>query len=229
MKTLLFCTSFTDNDPQRYQDWINYYFPKMNGLGAEQIFLIDDGSKITDLDPKLKVIKAEEPLPDILEGNLNMVHFCENLGRTALLTYPGWWRSFTFSVKIAQKYSFDKIIHIESDFYVVSPRLTTYLKELKSGWTALWSETYRFPETAIQVICQDRFADLEKFYKKGTEFYMKNKIFAEKKLPFTKIEKGFLGGRYGEKRELLPDNIPPNADYVGQINRSSLLGKQIEL
>ncbi|OGC23695.1 hypothetical protein A2291_04250 [candidate division WOR-1 bacterium RIFOXYB2_FULL_42_35] len=223
MKTLIFCTSYTDNDPQRYQNWINYYYPKINELGAEQLLLIDDGSKITDLDPKLKVIKAEGPLPDTLESSLNMIHFRDNLGRTALLTYPGWWRSFTFSVKLAQKYSFDKIIHIESDYYVVSQKLIDYLKKIESGWTALWSETYRFPETAIQVICKDAFADLEKFYNKGVEFYQENKFFAEQKLPFTKVEKGFMGDRYGENPNLLPTDIPQNADYVGQITRSRFL------
>jgi hypothetical protein len=216
MKTLIFCTAYIEADPQRYSDWINYYYPKLAEFGAASLFLINDGSGKSDIDPRLKPLDGEQALPDTLDGNLNIVYFPDRLGRISITDFPGWWRSFKFSLSIARRYNFDKIIHIESDFYILSPKLIEYIKTIKSGWIALWSNTYRFPETAIQIICQDTFNKLEKTsYRKGS------KKPAEMILPFTKIEKGFIGDRYGEKLDLENhlNELPKDLDYIGQVPR----------
>ncbi|MBW2645060.1 MAG: hypothetical protein JRE23_02570 [Deltaproteobacteria bacterium] len=213
LKTFIFCTSYI-NDPARYNKWINYFFPSKEYFGADYIFLINDGSENINFDSRLRIIDAEKPLPDTLKSDLNIVKFPERFGRISMTTYPGWWRSFTFAVKIAQKYSFDKIIHIESDAYVCSLRLAKYIKKINRGWTVLWSNYYDFPETCIQIICKDSFAALEDFYSKGDEFFFSCNIAAEHVLPFKKIERRFIGERYGVKDKV---SLPKDIDYMAQV------------
>jgi hypothetical protein len=74
-------------------------------------------------------------MPKELPNDLLMFTFPEQLGRSSMFCYPGWWRSFTYAVKIAQLYGFDKIIHIESDAYVCSQRLSDYIHSINCGWT----------------------------------------------------------------------------------------------
>ena len=224
MKTFIFCTAYIDADPQRYSDWINYYYPKIADFGAKALFLVDDGSSQTNIDPRLNLLAGEQALPNRLDSDLNLIHFPDNLGRISVTDFPGWWRSFKFSLTVAQKYHFDKIIHIESDFYIISSKLIEYIKNIKSGWTALWSNAYKFPETAVQIICQDVFNKFGKVnYRRGI------KIPAERILPFTKIEKGFNGGRYGEipDLEIHLDELPKSIDYVGQVARLSTIKRII--
>lgn len=92
-----------------------------------------------------------------------MVRFDNNLARQSVSAYPGWWRSFLHSVPLARQLGADKIMHIESDAYILSPRLADFLNGIESGWHVMWSERDKFPETAIQVICSDQFEVFEQF------------------------------------------------------------------
>ena len=47
----------------------------------------------------------------------SIFHFPDRLGRLAIHNFPGWFRSFTFSVVIARKLNLKKIVHIESDCF----------------------------------------------------------------------------------------------------------------
>lgn len=112
------------------------------------------------------------------------------------MVYPGWWRSFFHSLVLAKQVGAKKIIHIESDAYVISERMLDYINALESGWTTFWCASYQMPETAIQVICEDQFDAMENFAAKGfSEF---NGHLAERILPFTCINRDFIGDRYGE-------------------------------
>ena len=194
-RALIFCTSYI-NDVQRYQRWIDYVYPRRDVFGADCVILINDGMENVEFDDRLALVDVQKELPRKLPGDLVMFTFPDRLGRPSMFCYPGWWRSFTYSVRIAQKYGFDKIIHIESDAFVCSRRLADHIRSINWGWTSLWSHCYSMPETAIQVICRDSFENLERFANGGDEFFQSSNTAAEYLLPFRKIESQFKGDRY---------------------------------
>ena len=69
-----------------------------------------------------------------------------------------------------------------------------------------------YPESALQVICRDRFESLRVFLDKGVEYWSRNDL-AEHSLPFDSVYSNLVGMRYGE---YLIKDYPRNADYVAQ-------------
>ena len=74
----------------------------------------------------------------------------------------------------------------------------SFINNLEEGWVALWANKYYFPESSIQVICNDQFDSFNDFISCGYQELSK-KGYAEEILPFTHVERGFLGDRFGEK------------------------------
>jgi hypothetical protein len=72
---------------------------------------------------------------------------------------------------------------------------------------------YQLPETALQIICDDSFAALEQLHATPYEINYVNKAI-ERYLPYTRVEKGICGNRYGEYRS----KVPSYADFAVQIN-----------
>lgn len=222
MRSFIFCTSYINGDPfyhsqKRYNRWIRYYLPLMEQLKAEQLFLIDDGGNGSS---DFNVITGQ--LPPAITDIVNIYRFEKTLGRRSDIDFPGWWRSFLFSIEIASTYGYDKIIHIESDFFILSEKLKTYIRELNSGWTSLHSAHYEFPETAIQVICKDAFQAVAAFKKERVNSSYQMDNYAELLLPFTTINTSFVGDRLGEKDvidawlEKSPELLS-RLDYIGQV------------
>jgi hypothetical protein len=230
LDTLLFATSFVRDEKswnERYETWIKYY--RKSPLGHHQCVLIDDGSLF--LPNKIEVVTDLAKL-NTKNREVKLFHFPNNLGRQSLVSYPGWWRSFLFSLVIAKKINAKKIIHIESDAFILSDRMFKLINEIKSGWHSAWLTTYQFPETGIQIICEDQFDAMEKF----NNHPQKNIIMAENLLPFTTVHKDLIGDRYNEfkrnrsifrsqKFDSIPifnnaffwTQIPKNADFATQV------------
>jgi hypothetical protein len=235
MRSIIFCTSYMSDQrawESRYKRWFNYY--RKSALCADFIVAIDDASPFAPQCSDISVVDARTTLPAD-SPFCGVMRFPDRLGRASLTTYPGWWRSFLHSLNVARMVKADKIIHIESDAYILSERLMTFINEKETGWTCLWSPHFRLPETAIQIICSDQFHQLESFQNRAQEDL--NGHFAEKILPFTSIEKSFIGDRYGEIRKnrgifrskkfhnIPPFNhgffwvdIPKEADFATQVN-----------
>lgn len=208
--------------------------------------MIDDGSPFLPPADIINTVSDSTPLASNGEKNL-IIRFDNNLGRQSGADYPGWWRSFLHSVKVANELGVDKIIHIESDAYIMTPRLVNFINEIESGWNVLWSPRYRFPETAIQVICRDQFEIFEKFKDKHPDYSFPD--IAERLLPFTAVHKQFKGDRYSDftknrwifrskKFNKIPifkhvyfwETIPPDADFVTQgISRQQFVFKRDEV
>lgn len=213
-KTLIFCTSFaatTEEWNYRYKKWLD--FLSICSLKRDQILLIDDGSPVLPTWKNLAIYK-EPDLPRLNSDEIALFHFNDRLGRKSLLNYPGWYRSFIFSGVWAQNFGFNKIIHIESDSFIFSKELIAYINNLNTGWTSLFCQSQNLPETCVQIICEDQ---LKKFKKFSRHDYDIN--FAEKQIelfiPFTNVERKFVGDRYGELIGF--DGIPTNADYAANI------------
>lgn len=233
MKAIIFCTSFIKDAPSwesRYQRWLDYY--QDIPINAVKKIMIDDGSPFLPPADIINTVSDSTPLASNGDKNL-IIRFNNNLGRQSGADYPGWWRSFLHSVKVANELGVDKIIHIESDAYIMTPRLVNFINEIESGWNVLWSPRYRFPETAIQVICRDQFEIFEKFKDKHPDYSFPD--IAERLLPFTAVHKQFKGDRYSDftknrwifrskkfnkipifKHVFFWETIPPDADFVTQ-------------
>jgi len=213
MKTFIFCTSYFDNKiiyKKRYLKWVNYYLDHPLTEDKE-LFLVDDGSDLEFVDRDHINVIQEDQIGNHAElEKVNLFHFEKRLGRDRAANSHGWWRSYMQSIKIAKAYGYERIIHIESDFYAISKRLTDFYSTYNSGWLAFWCPRYHFPESAMQIICEDQFDNFEKFVSMGHERLLDRQ--AEHNTPFSHIEKSFIGDRYGERSSVQI----PNVDYFGQ-------------
>lgn len=210
-RTLLFCTSYIedmDSWRNRYARWLAHH----RQLVGEDcvICLIDDGSPCIPNRLPIPVHSRLDGLSSAAKSPF-MFRFEERLGRSGLLSYPGWWRSFLASVSIAQALSCDRIIHVESDAYLFSKKMYRSLLGLEHGWWAAWCESQAFPESALQVICADRFGAMRLLSQRDPTTFAN--MTAERFLPFTGILKQFTGDRYSEFRQ----TVPKNADFAVQI------------
>ena len=196
MRSVFFCTSYiADADAwnSRYKRWLAFH-QKLN-FGDTRFVMIDDASPFC---PPATEIAIIGPGKILHEGQPSIIRFPDRLGRSSLLSYPGWWRSFLHSVDLARRIGANKIIHVESDAFIISQRMRDYINNLHSGWTTFWAASYNFPETAIQVICEDQFDALASFKDKPTA-ELEGK-FAEELLPFTCVNREMVGDRYSEFR-----------------------------
>src|SRR5689334_12348509 len=104
--TFVFCTSyFADKDAweRRYMRWLNHHakvFPKT------PLVMIDDASPYTPNGPGVSLCADLNRMS--FDGRATIYRFPNRLGRPSLLNYPGWYRSFTFSVEIARHFKFKK-------------------------------------------------------------------------------------------------------------------------
>ena len=213
-KTLLFCTSFSSTKEEweyRYKKWLDFF--KKSTIEKAQILIIDDGSPVLPNWTNLKIYN-ESDNPSTGNGECVLFHFNKQLGRHEILNYPGWYRSFSFAATWAKTLNFNKIIHIESDTFVLSQKLITYINTLSSGWTSLYCPSQNFPETCIQIICEDQIKKFLKFSRHDYDINFRDKPI-ELFIPFTNIEKSFIGDRYGEIEGL--NALPSGIDYAANI------------
>ena len=135
-----------------------------------------------------------------------------HLGRPSHLNYPGWWRSFAHSVTVARANQCRRIWHVESDFFIASQRMIDRMHSLTRGWSAFWCPRHQFAETGIQVICEDKFAELEAYKSRRRQMEGRH---AEGVLPLNNVFRDMVGDRYGEAgtHPLAIDGL----DYYGQV------------
>ena len=209
--TLVFCTSYIADRrawDERYERWLRHHLAI--DFGKALICMIDDASPFRPEAERIQLVDVGQPRPPRPERPL-MLRFDNRLGRIAVDNYPGWWRSFLYSVPLAEDYGCRKIVHIESDAYILTRRMADFINAIESGWTAFWCRRWNFPETAIQVICEDQFDAMQALLYGGWERYAGK--LAECTLPFTNVVKDPQGDRYGEFSQSIPDF----ADFAMQV------------
>ena len=210
-KILLFGTSFSKTHKDwemRYKKWYDYY--TQSSIKYSNLLIIDDGSPILPQWNDLTIINA--PFANELDTKHNLIHFSNNLGRPSHLNYPGWFRSFRFAIRYAKMFNYEKIIHIETDAYVISNKLINFINEIHSGWQPLYCKKHLFPESAIQIIGKDCIDRAWKTVELDYATYFLDRDI-ERIFPFTNVITNFEGDRYFE----YINQIPINADYACQV------------
>jgi hypothetical protein len=209
-RTLVFCTSYVADAQaweSRYRRWLQHH--GAIDWGDAVLCMIDDASPFTSPQDELPC-QPTDALPAAPPPRA-MLRFGERLGRAGLTHYPGWWRSFLFSGTAARQFGCNRIVHVESDTYVLSHRMRDFMLGLQSGWTGFWCPRWNFPETCVQVICEDQFPVLHSMWTRGWRHYEGQ--LAERILPFTQVVREPHGNRYGEARS----RIPSFADFAAQV------------
>lgn len=230
MKTFVFCTAYS-NTQERWTDlfgrWINSL--ENSNLEYDQLLLIDDGSAVLPDWQGVDIIN-ENLLPENLSDSRAVIyHFNQNLGYHGHADYPGWYRSFMFAAEYAEKYGFEKIIHIESDAFLISDRIVDYVNGLNEGWTTFWCPRHNFAENNIQIIAGSSVQDFINWNNQKVPYDNYRGTCAEFWTPYTNINKEFKGDRWGEFAPGMaavpdpncPPGVPADADFVCQIRAES--------
>ena len=236
MKTLIFCTSYS-NDHNRWNGlfgrWVNTL--ENSKLEYDQILFIDDGSSVLPGWEGVEVIN-ENQLPDECPDSRGVIyHFKDNLGYSGHAVYPGWYRSFMFAAEYAEKYGFDKIIHLAEDAFLITEKIQEYVNGLEQGWTTFWCPRHKFPENNIQIIAGDSVKRFIAWNHEKVPYSTYQNICAEFWVPFTHVNKDFKGDRWGEFAPGLaavpdpscPPGVPRDADFVCQV-REGISGWWLE-
>ena len=214
MKTLVFCTSYATSEQiweHRQAVWIRAL--QRSGLHFDQMLIVDDGSTLLPQWPDVEIVReADAPHPEDVQSDAAILLYTHEvrLGRESVFQFPGWYRSFAFGVLYGAAHGFEKIIHLESDAFLISDRIQRHFNEFTSGWFAVWCEAYLFPEIAIQAAAGDEIAAMAAFVRKPYS-QLAGQIH-EFLIPFTHIERFFVGNRYGE----MIGHVPRHADYSTQ-------------
>lgn len=214
MKTLVFCTSFATSEEtwrDRQAIWLRAL--RHSTLHFDQLLIVDDGSTVLPTWPHVEIVhEADVSRPEDVKSDSPILLYAhtQRLGRQSVFQFPGWYRSFAFGVLYGASHGFEKIIHLESDAFLVSERIQRHFNEFTSGWFSVWCEAYLFPEIAIQAAAGDEIADMAAFVREPYS-RLAGQIH-EYLLPFTHIERDFVGNRYGE----MIGHIPRQADYSAQ-------------
>lgn len=214
MKTLVFCTTYAEHRAvwdMRHAWWLKAL--QSSQLEFDQLLMVDDASPELPDWPGVKVIRERDaPDPRSLVTSAQVVLYTHEarLGRASVFDFPGWHRSFAFAARYAHAHGFRKVIHLESDAFIVSSRMQQHFNDVREGWTAPWSSRYTFPEIALQVAAGRDVARMAAFAERPyTE--MAGRLH-ESALPYTHVEKSFVGDRYGEFRS----DVPHGVDFIAQ-------------
>ncbi len=215
MRTLVYCTAYAPTQllwERRYRRWVDAILA--GGLNQDQIVLVDDGSPVLPGWPDTDIVTLHDPQDaDRVTSTapVLLLRFPNRLGRATVYDFPGWYRSFACGARYAVAAGFDKVVHIESDAYIVSDRMRDWANATNTGWQAPYSGKYDFPEMAIQVIGPDRLTLFAAWTNRPYDA-LKDSIH-ETALPFTNVEKAFFGDRFGEEEF----SVPANADFATQV------------
>ena len=226
MKTLLFCTAYSttlDRWHRLFGRWINAL--ENSNINYDQLLLVDDGSSILPNWEGVKIIN-EGNLPNTIPIERAVIyHFENNLGNHGHMNYPGWYRSYMFAAEYAEKYNIEKIMHIESDAFLISDRIQTYVNNLSSGWNTFWCPRHEFPENNRPIIAGSSVNDFIHWKNRKISYDFYKGYCAEHYTPYTNIVRDFKGDRWGEfapGMAAVPDprcapGVPRDADYVCQV------------
>lgn len=201
MKVLLLAPMYLEGiGYERYDKWLSYYIPLKDKLGYTDILFVDNASN-----PEL-IDKLEAKYP------IKVIRKTKFFGRLSANAYGYWHRAFANGYKYAIDNNYDKVIHIDSDVYLFTDRICEYVKNTNTGYVGFWCDIHNYPETIFHILGKDQFQNAEQFMREDFLEYYPYDI-AETRVPFTHIEKNFIGDRFPEKGLNIQQ---PEWDFCGQ-------------
>jgi hypothetical protein len=209
-RTLIFCTAYAEDLgtwERRYRTWIRAV--RSSGVSHEQLLIVDDGSPVLPRWADTTTVYEGERAPQ--DAAVVLAHFNARLGRSGLRDYPGWFRSFCFAAQYAKEQQFTKVVHLESDAFIISTRFATFVNEASEGWIGLKLPRHKMPESAIQIIAGKNLDQFVEFSKRSYEEFRGKNI--ENHIPYSVVVDNFKGDRYGQ---FLPE-VPRDADWSVQV------------
>lgn len=181
---------------------LGYYLTQCKDLKFSEIIVIDNASDEKEIQ-KIEALTIGEPV--------RFIRNSEHFDRPSHLSYKYLWRAVYTLKDILKQY--DKIIYIDSDFYILSSKMTDYINNLNSDWTTFWCPKHGFCETGCHVLVKGTKA-FDNFVNKSWEVFVQdnNGKVMETRLSVTNINKDIIGDRYSE----YPKAIPDYADFSAQ-------------
>lgn len=236
MRTALLSASFLEgSDPvgndrfQRNLRFIRYYRENGPKLGIDQVFLFDNASSVDRCEA---LVEEAENAVLVHEGEYHeakrMLWFKEFFPQPHLMVYrfnarlthgPGQyeyhyvWRAM-YAARMLIQMGYQKILFIDSDHFVLTNDLASWIQGLSTGWSAVWCSTWDFPESSLSVLCQDAFPMFMDYT--SVPWSKRSGVCMETNLPFTRVEKGFRCGRFGEK------GAPPQNELMDAYGQAPL-------
>ena len=224
MSTILYTGTYLDgldafggSRLQRNMDYIKYYWPLREELGFEKIILADNGSSKENLDAFEKYLfeglgLRAVPLYPGASAPVQILAYKDHLGFVPGMSY-GYkycWRTLWTVRNLITMFGATKVILLDSDMYILTKRLADWVKSFDNGWGTVWCARHNFPEAAFQIIAGDGIEQFLEYTDGPWEKHLGERM--ETTLPFSLVEKGFIGDRYGEAE---PANLG-TPDYYGQ-------------
>ena len=213
MRTLLISPMWLDaeNGVRRHEKWLDFIIPLKDKLGYDEIFFVDNASS----NENFQKLKQKHPCI----GNprsLIKVHRCDvHIPRKAQNAYGYWYSALAIAAKYALDNNYHKILYLDTDMYPLTDRVCEYAKSLTSGWTGMWCPRHNFPETNFQIIGPDKLQEFHQHMSRDFLVYYPEGM-AETCIPWTHVEKGFSGDRYGEMNNGLGIPQTKEMQYYGQ-------------
>lgn len=218
MKCCLYCWTWLSGSGwvERVAKYIDYYRQLKSELGFDQFVLAENGlSKWTW---KLKGFEAPDDISvATLTPELKLGGMPED--------YPYVWRGFYF-IQELMSLSFDKIILIDSDSFILSQRMANFIRDTNHGFYSFWSEWVGYPVSEITVINKDAYPMLLDWLKaKSWQERASERKRYETELPYTDVYRQFRGDRYGFMGEACQRQTP-DMDFYTQAKTETVLAFQ---
>ncbi len=193
MKTALFTNMYLyGNDVSGYPridralKFLHYYYAIQDRLGFEQVYITMNGGGGSHIQQLLY------RYPEVTL--LRHPHLFRGKGHD----YLPCWRT-THDWRLAIQDDYEKLICVDDDTFILSNKLITHVKGMKSGWEAMYCPMYDIPETGLHILCQDAFPKYYEYLKVPWRQRNDKKTMIETTLPYD-VNKGFSCDRWGERR-----------------------------
>jgi len=123
VKTLLYCAGYSTSDLDWEKRWRRWYdYNKQKGLHFDQLLIVDNGSpELPGWSDNRVIHNLDRPW---YNKNIVIYRYEDTLDTDAHLN-----RSVQIASAYATQYDFDKLLHMESDVYILSKRLAKFINE----------------------------------------------------------------------------------------------------
>ena len=183
--------------------WLQYYLPHLETLGADEVWLINDGPFV----PPDYVLNSG--------STLKVIALSPRLGRPSIHVLPGYYRSFIELMRRAAERQAESVTFVEWDYFIMSQRLMEWLGEQATTTTralTLWTEHYGMPEIGINIVPRNQYEAVIAAFAKIDHSVSSEAQQPELIFPW-QVYKNFIGDRYPEWGAFPPDD----ADWIANL------------